>query len=126
MEKKAIFLADGSKPIGPYSPVIQFGDLVFISGQIGFDSALNKIPEGIVAQTKAAMINVKALLNAASCSIQDILQTTVYLAEIADFAEFNAAYESFFQEPYPSRATVAVKALPRGSLIEISAIAGKT
>ena len=126
MEKKAIFPADGSKPIGPYSPIIQFGDLIFVSGQIGFDASQNKIPEGITAQTKAAMTNIQALLTAAGCTFQEILQTTVYLAEIADFTAFNEVYQAFFQEPYPSRATVAVKALPRGALIEISAIAGKS
>ena len=72
------------------------------------------------------MTNIQALLTAAGCTFQEILQTTVYLAEIADFTAFNEVYQAFFQEPYPSRATVAVKALPRGALIEISAIAGKS
>ena len=110
--------------IGPYSQAIQVGNLVFASGQIPINPLTGNIVEGgIREQTHQALANVKAILEAAGLSLSNVVKTTVFLADINDFAEVNAIYGTYFTEPYPARSAVSVKALPKGALIEIEVVA---
>ena len=108
--------------IGPYSPGIQTGNMVFLSGQLGIAPATGKMPEGVEAQAKQSLANVEALLTAAGATFADVVKTTGYLADIADFAAFNEVYARYFTSK-PARSCVAVKDLPKGVLCEIEAIA---
>ena len=110
--------------IGPYSQAIQVGNLVFASGQIPINPLTGNIVEGgIREQAHQALANVKAVLEAAGLSLSNVVKTTVFLADINDFAEVNAIYGTYFTEPYPARSAVSVKALPKGALIEIEVVA---
>lgn len=111
--------------IGPYSQAIEVGNLVFCSGQIPLDPATGTMPEGIEAQAHQALKNVKALLEAAGTSIDNVVKTTVFMADMNDFAVVNGIYAEYFSEPYPARSAVAAKALPKNALIEIEVIAEK-
>jgi len=112
------------KAIGPYSPAIRAGQLLFISGQIPIDPATGAIVEGdIAAQTRRALDNVGALLAAAGRSFADVVRTTVFLADMNDFAVVNEVYGTYFADPYPARATVQVARLPKDARVEIDAIA---
>ena len=110
--------------IGPYSQGYEAGGFVFTSGQIPVDPVTGSIPEGITAQTEQSCRNVMAILEAAGTSFKNVVQTTCFLADMADFGEFNTVYERFFLSK-PARSCVAVKALPKGVLCEIEAIAVK-
>lgn len=110
--------------IGPYSQGYAAGGFVFTSGQIPVDPATGSIPEGITAQTEQSCRNVMAILEAAGTSFKNVVKTTCFLADMADFAEFNTVYERFFLSK-PARSCVAVKTLPKGVLCEIEAIAVK-
>jgi 2-iminobutanoate/2-iminopropanoate deaminase len=124
MTKELVSSKDAPGAIGPYSQALKAGSLVFLSGQIPLDPATSKLVEGdIAAQTARVMENLRAVLTAAGCSFDDVVRTTIYLADLADFAAVNEAYGRFFQAPYPARATVQVAALPRGARVEIDAIA---
>ncbi len=110
--------------IGPYSQAVRAGKLLFCSGQIALDPATGQLVEGdITAQTRRVMQNVTAVLEAADLSLDDVVKTTVYLASMDDFAEFNAVYGEFFATNLPARTTVAVAGLPRGAAVEIDVIA---
>jgi len=110
--------------IGPYSPAIATDDLVFCSGQLGVDPATGElVPDGVEAQAGQAIRNLEALLDAAGCSLADVVKTTCFLADINDFQRFNAIYAPFWPDPPPARSTFQVAALPRGALVEIEAIA---
>ena len=110
--------------IGPYSQGYEAGGFVFTSGQIPVDPVTGSIPEGITAQTEQSCRNVMAILEAAGTSFKNVVKTTCFLADMADFGEFNTVYERFFLSK-PARSCVAVKALPKGVLCEIEAIAVK-
>ena len=110
--------------IGPYSQGICAGEWVFTSGQIPVDPANGSIPEGITAQAEQACRNVGAVLAAAGVSFENVVKTTCFLADMTDFASFNAVYETYFVSK-PARSCVAVRALPKGVLCEIEAIARK-
>lgn len=110
--------------IGPYSQGMQIANLVFTSGQIPVDPATGNVPEGIEAQAHRSCQNVGAVLEAAGVGFENVIKTTCFLADMADFAAFNAVYESYFCSK-PARSCVAVKALPKGVLCEIEAIAEK-
>ena len=110
--------------IGPYSQGMEFSNLVFTSGQIPVDPVTGLIPEGIEAQAHRSCQNVGAVLQAAETDFSRVIKTTCFLADMADFAQFNAVYESYFVSK-PARSCVAVKALPKGVLCEIEAIAEK-
>ena len=110
--------------IGPYSQGYAAGGFVFTSGQIPVDPVTGSIPEGITAQTEQSCRNVMAILEAAGTSFKNVVKTTCFLADMADFAEFNTVYERFFLSK-PARSCVAVKTLPKGVLCEIEAIAEK-
>ncbi|MEN3002056.1 MAG: RidA family protein [Armatimonadota bacterium] len=124
MGKTAVFSPDAPAPIGPYSQAVRVGNWVFISGQIPIDPATGEIvPGGIAAQTRQVLQNLQAILNAVGASLDSVVKTTIYMTNLNEFAEMNAVYETYFQPPYPARATVQVADLPRHALIEIEAIA---
>lgn len=110
--------------IGPYSQANKFGNLVITSGQLPIDMATGAFPEGIEAQTKASLENVKTILENAGSSMDKVLKTTVFLKDINDFAAMNGVYATFFSEgSYPSRSAIEVARLPKNALVEIEAIA---
>ena len=113
--------------IGPYSQAIDSGaGLVFISGQLPIDPATGAFPEGgIQAQTRQSLTNAKAILEAAGLGLGNVVKTTVFLADMADFTAMNEVYAQFFTAPFPARSAVAVKTLPKGALVEIECIAAK-
>ena len=112
--------------IGPYSQAVAVGDLVFTAGQIALDPATMKLVEGDVAkQTEQVFENLIAILEAAGVSLEKVVKTTVYLADMADFPAMNAVYAKFFADHKPARATVQVAGLPMGVSVEIDAIATK-
>ena len=119
---KVVSTSNAPAAIGPYSPGIQTGNMVFLSGQLGIDPATGKMPEGVEAQAKQSLANVEALLTAAGATFADVVKTTVYLADIADFAAFNEVYAKYFTSK-PARSCVAVKTLPKNVLCEIEATA---
>jgi len=123
-QRQVIATAGGPKAIGPYSQAIRYGGLVFPAGQIALDPATGQIVEGgIEAQTRQAMNNLKAILEAAGSSLERVLKTTVFLADMNDFARMNAVYGEFFAEAPPARSTVQAAALPRNALVEIECVA---
>lgn len=109
--------------IGPYSQAIDAGAFVFISGQIPVDPATGNIPEGITAQTTQSLANVRAILAEAGLTVANVVKTTVFLADMADFGPMNEVYASVFTDPFPARSAVAVKTLPKNVLVEIEVIA---
>lgn len=110
--------------IGPYSQAIEHGGLVFVSGQLPIDPATGAFPEGgIKEQTRQSLTNLKAILEEAGSSMGQVLKTTVFLAEMGDFAQMNTVYSEFFQAPFPARCAVAVKTLPKDALVEIECVA---
>ena len=111
--------------IGPYSQAINTGSMIFVSGQLPLDPATGAFPEGIAAQTRQSLTNVKNILEAAGYALTDVVKTTVLLDDMANFAAVNAVYSEFFTENCPARACFAAKALPKGALVEIEAIAAK-
>ena len=121
-----IYTPNAPAAIGPYSQAVQAGSMLFVSGQIPIDPATgNFAGEDITTQTRQSLTNVKNILEAAGYSLNDVVKTTVLLADIADFAAMNAVYAEFFSENKPARACFAVRDLPRGALVEIEAIANK-
>ena len=110
--------------IGPYSQAIQIGDLLFVSGQVPIDPSTGAIVEGdIKAQAQQSLNNLKAILNAAGTNMGAVVKTTVFLADMNDFAAMNEVYAQFFQEPFPARSAVQVARLPKDAKVEIEAIA---
>ena len=124
MTRHAISTSGAPGAIGPYSQAIASEDLVFCSGQVGLDPATGELVEGgVEAQAERALRNLAAVLDAAGCSFDDVVKTTIFLADIGDFAAVNAIYGRFVAEPPPARSTFAVAALPKGARVEIEAIA---
>ena len=122
--KSAVSAADAPKAIGPYSHAIRAGELLFVSGQVPIDPATGNLIDGdITAQTRRVMDNLAAVLKAGGLSLQHVVRTTIFLADMSDFAAVNTVYGSFFSEPYPARATVQVSRLPKDARVEIDAIA---
>lgn len=110
--------------IGPYSQAIKVGNLIYTSGQIPIDPATGAlVAGGIKEQTRQSLLNVQAILKEAGLSMSSAVKTTVFMADMNDFAGMNAVYAEFFTEPYPARSAVAVKALPKGALVEIEVVA---
>ena len=123
--KKVISTSKAPAAIGPYSQAIQVGNLIYTSGQIPIDPATGVFVEGgIKEQTRQSLLNVKAILEEAGLTMNDVVKTTVFMADMNDFAEMNADYAEFFAEPYPACSAVAVKTLPKGALVEIEVVAG--
>jgi len=124
MVKKQIKTNDAPAAIGPYSQAIQVGDLTFYSGQIPLDPQSGTIVEGgIVEQTRQVMANMAAMLKASDRGFDDVVKTTIYLTDLADFVTVNEIYGEFFGDVPPARACVQVAALPKGAEIEIEWIA---
>jgi 2-iminobutanoate/2-iminopropanoate deaminase len=123
MTRRAITTTGAPTALGPYSQGIDTGSFVFVAGQIGREAASGDLPDGVEAQTKEAMKNVAAILDAAGLSWADVVKTTCFLADIADFETFNGVYKTFMSDPAPARSTFAVKDLPRGARVEVEAIA---
>jgi 2-iminobutanoate/2-iminopropanoate deaminase len=123
--KNVISTTKAPAAIGPYSQAVRVGNLVYTSGQIPINPATGVFAEGgIKEQTRQSLLNVKAILEAAGLTMSDVVKTTVFMADMNDFADMNAVYAEFFSEPYPARSAVAVKALPKGALVEIEVVAG--
>lgn len=122
--KKIISAPDAPQAIGPYSPAVTAGGLVFVSGQIPLDPKTNSIVPGDVrGQAKQVMENGKAILAAAGCGMDHVVKTTIYLRDMSDFAAVNEVYGSYFPADPPARATVEVSRLPKDALLEIDFIA---
>jgi 2-iminobutanoate/2-iminopropanoate deaminase len=120
-----IITSDAPSAIGPYSQAIRAGNLLFVSGQIPIDPSTGQIIEdpGIGAQTRRVILNLQGILQAAGASLASVVKTTVFLKDMNEFAEMNAAYGEFFQTAPPARATVEVARLPRDARVEIDCIA---
>lgn len=123
MNRQAITTSGAPAALGPYSQAIVSGDLVFCAGQLGLDPDTGELAVGIEAQADRALRNVSAVLDAAGCSFADVVKTTIFLADINDFAAVNAIYATFIVDPAPARSTFAVGSLPKGGLIEIEVTA---
>jgi 2-iminobutanoate/2-iminopropanoate deaminase len=124
MSRHAVSTTGAPAAIGPYSQGIASGELVFCSGQLGLDPATGDLVDGgVEAQAERALRNLAAVLDAAGATFDDVVKTTIFLADIGDFAAVNAVYAGFMPDPPPARSTFAVGALPKGGLVEIEAIA---
>lgn len=124
--KKAINSQAAPAAIGPYSQAIQVGNLVYTSGQLPIDPATGEFAEGgIKEQTRQSLTNIQAILKEAGLDMGDVVKTMVFMTDMNDFADMNSVYSEFFSQPYPARSAVAVKALPKGALVEIEVVAGK-
>lgn len=124
--KKIISTEKAPKAVGAYSQGVDYSGLVFTSGQIPIDPATGELNAGdIASQAEQSMKNVKAIIEEAGLTMDDLLKVTILLADIADFAAVNKVYESFFDGNYPARSCFAVRDLPKGAGIEIEAIAGR-
>ena len=121
--KKVIATTNAPGAIGPYSQAIDTGSFVFISGQIPVNPATGEIPEGIEAQAAQSMANIKAILAEAGLTADNVVKTTVFLADMSLFADMNKVYAENFTAPFPARSAVAVKELPKQVLVEIEVIA---
>lgn len=111
--------------IGPYSQAIRIGDMLFISGQLPIDPATGEMPQGVEAQTARSLANARAILEEAGMSLDNVVKTTVLLADMSLFGAMNKVYGETFAAPYPARSAFAVKELPKQALVEIELIAGK-
>ena len=124
--KKVISTPKAPAAIGPYSQAIQVGNLIYTSGQIPIDPVTGQLVEGgIKEQTRQSLSNIQAILQEAGLTMTSVVKTTVFMVNMADFAEMNSVYAEFFTEPYPARSAVAVKTLPKNALVEIEVVAEK-
>ncbi len=123
MNKIQIATTNAPAAIGPYSQAIKCGNMLFISGQIPVNPADGTIPEGIKAQTAQSITNIKAILKEAGLTIDNVIKTTVFLADMSLFGDMNEVYGQEFTSPFPARSAVAVRELPKQVLVEIETIA---
>lgn len=121
--KQVIASKEAPAAIGPYSQAIRHGNLVFLSGQLPVDAADGSVPAGIAAQTRQSLENMRQVLQAAGCTLAEVVKTTCFLADMALFGEMNAVYQTFFTDAPPARTTIAARELPKGVLVEIDCIA---
>ena len=122
----AIHTTNAPAAIGPYSQAIAAGNTIYVSGQLPIDPATGAFAgSDITAQTRQSLTNLKSILNAAGADMCDVVKTTVFLANIADFAAMNEVYAEFFSAPYPARAAFEVACLPKNALVEIECVAVK-
>jgi reactive intermediate/imine deaminase len=120
--RKIIATPKAPAAIGPYSQAVQAGNTVYTSGQIGLDPVSMTLAEGLETQAVQVFENLKAVAEAAGASLNDAVRVTIYLTDLANFAKVNELMTKYFAEPYPARATVGVKELPRGALVEVDAV----
>ncbi|WP_455108771.1 RidA family protein [Porphyromonas sp.] len=123
--KKIIATDKAPAAIGPYSQAVLLDDTLYASGQLGIDPSTGDFPEGITAQTEQSFRNIHAILAEAGMTIDDVVKTTCFLADMGDFAAMNAVYERQFTGSFPARSAIAVKTLPKNGLVEIEIIARK-
>ena len=122
--KTPIATTQAPAAIGPYSQAVEAGNIVYVSGQLPIDPATGKYAEGGIKElTAQSLTNIKHILEQAGLTMDNVVKTSVFLADMADFAEMNEVYAQFFTAPFPARSAVAVKTLPKGSRIEIECIA---
>lgn len=121
---KKVFIPDNVVTVGPYSPAVQSGNLVYLSGQIPLDSSTGKLVEGDISkQAEQCLKNVVNILSAAGLTTDDVVKTLVFLTDMNDFAPVNEVYSKFFNAPYPARSAIGVASLPLGARVEIEVIA---
>lgn len=121
---KAITTSKAPGAIGPYSQAIRTGNLVFVSGQLPVDPASGNFAEGGIKElTRQSLLNVKHILEEAGTDMAHVVKTTVFLADMADFADMNEVYAQFFEAPFPARSAVAIKTLPKNARVEIECVA---
>lgn len=126
MEKKVIRTENAPAPIGPYNQAIQYGDMLFVSGQIALDPATGNLVEGdIQAETRMVMQNLKAVLAAAGMDFSNVIKSSIFLMDMGQFTLVNEVYAGYFTVDPPARETVQVAGLPKGVNVEISVVAGK-
>ena len=124
MQKQIVVAENAPKAIGPYSAGIKIGNFVYTAGQLGIDPATGDFVEGgVEAETRQALQNLKAVLEAAGTSLENVIKTTVFLRDMNDFAAMNAVYAQFFTANYPARSAVQVARLPKDGAVEIEAVA---
>ena len=126
MSAKIIQTQKAPAAIGPYSQAVMTGEMLFTSGQLGIDPVTNALPEGVEAQTRQSLQNIRAILEAAALDITDVIKTVVFIRNMADFSAVNEIYASFFGDHKPARSSVEVSQLPKGGLIEIEVVARKS
>lgn len=122
--KREIRTGAAPSPVGPYSQAVESG-AVYCSGQLGMDPATGKMEDGVVAQTARALANLEGVLKAAGLGLEDVVKTTVFVSDLAEFTLMNEEYAKHFSAPFPARTTVQAAALPRGAKIEIDAVAAR-
>ncbi|NMO98099.1 RidA family protein [Paenibacillus lemnae] len=125
MNKKIISTTKAPGAIGPYSQAVEAGGFLYTSGQLGLNPETGEFAEGVTEQTRFSLNNVKAILEEAGLTLDQVVKTTVFLKDMNDFAAVNEVYGSFFSEPYPARSAVEVARLPKDGLVEIEVIAIK-
>ncbi len=123
--KNVIATTEAPGAIGPYSQAIDAGAFVYTSGQLPINPADGTMPADITAQTRQSLANVQAILRQAGLTMDNVIKTNVYLADMADFGAMNSVYQEFFSAPYPARSAVAVRTLPKNALVEIEVIAAR-
>jgi 2-iminobutanoate/2-iminopropanoate deaminase len=124
IKKEIVSTEKAPKAIGPYSAAVKAGNFVFTAGQLGIDPGSGEfIPGGIEAQTRKALENLSAVLDAAGTSLENVVKTTVFLDDMNDFSAMNGIYGQFFTENFPARSAVQAAKLPKGGLVEIEAVA---
>ncbi|MCI5834139.1 MAG: RidA family protein [Prevotella sp.] len=121
--KKEIVSNQAPGAIGPYSQAVQAGNMIFVSGQLPINAATGEMPADIEKQTEQSILNIKAILEAAGATLDNVVKTTVFLADMSLFGPMNQVYAQYFQKVYPARCAFAVKELPKQALVEIEAIA---
>lgn len=123
---KQISTQNAPAAIGPYSQAIEVNGFVYASGQLPIDPVTGAFPEGgVKEQTRQSLLNVKAILEEAGLALSNVVKTTVFLADMGDFAAMNEVYSQFFAQPFPARSAIAVKALPKGALVEVEVVAAR-
>lgn len=123
--RKTIHAENAPAAVGPYVHAVEAGDFVYTSGQIGLVPATGVLAEGVEAQAEQALRNIQAVLAAAGCTMADVVKTTVFLADIADFGKINEIYAKYFTGETPARSCLQAGALPKGALFEIEVVAYK-
>lgn len=123
--KTSISTSAAPAAVGPYSQAVESGGFIFVSGQLPVDPATGAIPDGAAAQAERAFANVLAVLAAAGVGPENVVKTTVFLADLADFSAVNEVYARVFPAPFPARSCVQVAAIPRGARLEVEAIAAR-
>jgi reactive intermediate/imine deaminase len=122
MGKQAITSKHAPAALGPYSQAVRVGGTIYLSGQIGLDPATGNLVEGVEAQTHQVFKNLRAVAQAGDAELDDIVKLTLLLTDLGNFTKVNEIMATYFEEPYPARATYQVTALPRGAAIEVEAV----